>query len=72
MFPRDKNNYEMENQLGKSIVKASIILSVAIILCMAIYVTNNPNRYTSIGNSYYIDQRSGIVYSYDGILMNRK
>lgn len=68
-----KSSYKikiMENQLGKSIVKASIILSVVMIICMAMYVGNCKVRYTPIGDTFYIDQHTGKTYSIDGTAMN--
>jgi len=59
------------NQLGKSITKASWIVSVAIIVCMVIYVSNNRIRYTPMGSSFYIDQQSGYVHAMDGTVLNK-
>jgi archaellum component FlaF (FlaF/FlaG flagellin family) len=51
------------NQLGKSIVKASIILASALVLSVILYVVSR-DRYTSLGvyNGRYIDQKTGITY----------
>ena len=64
MFQRDINNGIMEsNQLGKSIVKAAWIVSVAIIVCMIMYVSNNKNIYTNVGGNWYINQKTGLVHN---------
>jgi len=54
------------NQLGKSIVKVACIVSVAIIICTAIY-TFNKDRYAPLGvNGAFIDQVTGNTYSVHG------
>ena len=50
----------MENQLGKSIVKAAWIVSVAAVICMIIY--GYSNRYTTLGERAYIDNLTGVVH----------
>lgn len=60
----------MENQMGKSILKASIILSITLIICMVIYVANNRSRYTPMGDKFYIDQRTGKTYTVLGKALN--
>lgn len=54
------------NQLGKSIVKASIILASALVISVIIYAASK-DRYTPLGDmrGYYIDQRTGIVNEND-------
>jgi hypothetical protein len=52
---------EMENQLGKSIVKSALIIAVAMVLCMIIY-SYSKERYTRLDERFYIDQRTGIVH----------
>jgi len=49
------------NQLGKSIIKAAWIVSVATIVCMVIY--GFANRYTALGERAYIDNVTGVVHS---------
>lgn len=51
----------MENQLGKSIVKAAWIVSVAAVICMIMY--GYSNRYTTLGERAYIDNVTGVVHS---------
>jgi hypothetical protein len=60
----------MENQLGKSIVKASIIISVAAIICMAMYVTLGRNIYVPMGDTNYLNQQTGKTYFITGKAMN--
>jgi hypothetical protein len=54
------------NQLGKSIVKASIILASALVLSVILYMVSK-DRYTYTGQTYghYIDQKTGVVYDND-------
>ena len=51
----------MENQLGKSIVKAAWIVAVAAVICMIMY--GYSNRYTTLGERAYIDNVTGVVHS---------
>ncbi|MCL6102214.1 MAG: hypothetical protein M1292_06940 [Bacteroidetes bacterium] len=65
--PTFQNAGNMEtNPLGKSIVRASIILASALLLSMIFYVVSK-DRYTYIGQTYghYIDQKTGVVYDND-------
>ena len=53
----------MENQLGRSIVRAAWILAGALIICMVIWFAGK-DRYTPLATSpsNYIDQNTGQVY----------
>lgn len=58
----------MENNLGKSIVKATWILSVAMVLCVIMIVATK-NKYTTMNSNngiYYLNQQTGDVYSASG------
>lgn len=57
---------DMENQLGKSIVKAAYILFAAILISVIIYSATRP-RYMPLNmNGAFIDEWTGIVYSPSG------
>lgn len=69
----------MDNQLGKSIVKAAVIISTAILISTSIHEISK-DRYTPLGISGgdqpfygpYIDQRTGIIYKANGVPINIK
>lgn len=61
----------MENKLGESILKAAVVIGVAIVLA-AIVIGKSQVRYSAIGSNSYIDQSTGNVYYLNGTLMNGK
>jgi len=59
--PTFQNGNKMDNQLGRSIVKAAWIIGVAMVLSMCIYYFSQP-AYTSPGGDWYIKQSNGKVF----------
>lgn len=50
-----------DNLLGKSIVKAAWIIFATAVICMSMYLLTK-ERYTALGDTYFIDQRTGQVH----------